>query len=164
MEDISRVAQALGGTLVKLADNYGVSWALTHPERGNTVQKWVELFARKQESHQYPTFSMPLSKVMNALHLESHTAIPALLVVRFADGIVTTYFNSFLDSPRIIRAQPKDKESIGIDPMWHIPVERMRRILDIEPPSAPAGGGTGTERTERTEGTEGGNNEENGML
>lgn len=134
-ENANRVAieHVLGGKLIKLPVQYGLDWAMVN--HLNTIEKWVELKARTGPSTLYSTYAISSMKVQRALQLERETGLPALLVVRFSDGVYTTYFKRFTERSVVIRMggrtdrnDPEDQE-----PMWHIPTGKLTRVLDAVP-------------------------------
>lgn len=152
-ENANRVAieRELGGLLVKVPLNYGVDWALINPNRSGIVERWVELKARTNVYNAYSTYAISAMKVTRAMQLQDRTNIPAVLVVRFSDGVYTTYFKRFMEPPVIIRMGGRSDRGDVEDqePMWHIPIEKLSRFMD-----APRGGeavnsnGNGKDRTD----------------
>ena len=126
--------KALGGTLHKLPQQYGLDWMLCTEE--GVALKWIELKARNHEYGAYPTYAISMSKVMRAIALERDTGLPSLLVVRYLNVVYIAYFRSFIGGGgkgfvrvggRKDRGDPQD-----VEPMWHLPIGQMTKLCDLE--------------------------------
>ena len=81
----ARCAKVWNVALHKLLQRYQLDDAVTTPE--GALLGWLEVKCRDVKADAYPDLLVALSKVVAARVLRQHSPWPAVLVVRYSDGV-----------------------------------------------------------------------------
>lgn len=110
----------------KLSIKSGADYALT---RGKPIVAWVEIKCRTNTKNAFSTYNISLDKLMKLRDLARHTALPAMLCVRWSDvdGYLdigsTTRDLEFAIWGRYDRGDNQD-----IEPSVLIPIEEFKAL------------------------------------
>ena len=112
--------------LHKLPISYRLDFLLT---RGGMAKAVVEVKARNNAHNKYSTLLLSLSKWNHGIEFKTHNNLEFILVAKFTDGI---YYYVYSDEDEFEikwggRTVNK-RDSADIEPVVHIPIEKMIRI------------------------------------
>ena len=108
----------------KLPIAYKADYALL---RGGELKAFAEIKCRKVAHDKYDTIILSLLKWHDINALAQRVKVPAMLVVRYTDGVYTIPMREVPDSieigGRVDRGDDRD-----VEPVVHYRVERMRQV------------------------------------
>jgi hypothetical protein len=95
--------------------------------KGKNITAFIEVKARTNPMHKYPTYMVSMTKVINANAVFIATGTPSLLVVKWTDciGWVKLNQNNF---PLKIGGRKDRNDSQDIEPVCHIAINLFKVI------------------------------------
>ena len=118
------LASAWNCEMVKLQPRDPLDYAAT---RGGNITAFVEIKARTNPMHKYPTYMISMTKVMSANMIFMSTGTVSLLVVKWTDcmGWVQLSQNKF---PLAIGGRKDRRDAQDIEPVCHIDINLFKTL------------------------------------
>lgn len=111
----------------KLPRTYNLDYAMTSRSNPRVVKAFVEIKCRMIPSWQYDTLILSMAKVLRGKAITRETGVPSILCVRWNDMIGYVHFTD-IESDIAIGGRTDRGDPQDIEPVYHIPINRFRKV------------------------------------